>query len=195
MDEETGSMVGVDGGFDDELGGPCRGGMRGDAEVDQATSAEREHDEDVEDSEPCGEDGEEVASPRFVQMVANERSPPLSPTAAGSRWPVLRDGPRRDAVPELGQLASDQVLAPCRVLTPHAADQTTKIEVDRRAATWSPGAPSPAQPPAGAVPADDGFGLHDDDGVKQTAKTAGEGSQKPAVEALQTWGVLRGDAG
>ena len=40
----------VDGGLDDTLGGPGRGGMRGDAEVDQATPAEREYDEDVEDS-------------------------------------------------------------------------------------------------------------------------------------------------
>jgi hypothetical protein len=52
MDEEMGSMVGVDGRLDNTLGGPGRGGMRGDAEVDQTTSAEREHDEDVENAEP-----------------------------------------------------------------------------------------------------------------------------------------------
>jgi len=109
MDEETGSLVGVDGGLNDTLGGPGR-----------------------------------------------------------------------------REFASDQVLAQGGVLTPHAADQTTKIEVDRRAATRSPGAPPPEKPPASAVPADDGFGLHDDDGVKQTAETAAERSQEPAVEALQT---------
>jgi len=93
--------------------------------------------EDAEASEPRGDDGEEVASPCLVQVVANE---------VAQRCP------------------------------PHAADQTAKIEVDGRATTWSSRAPTPEKPPADAMPADDGLGLHHDDGVEQTAETASEGT-------------------
>jgi len=80
MDKETRNMVGVDGCLDDTLGGPGCGGMRSDAEVEQAT-------------------------PASERMTKTWRTRNLAVRTVRSR-----------------------------VLTPHSADQTVKIEVDGRAA-------------------------------------------------------------
>lgn len=47
VDEKARGELGVSDGFDDALGGPNAGGMLGDAQVDDATAAKREDDEDV----------------------------------------------------------------------------------------------------------------------------------------------------
>ena len=80
----------------------------------------------------------------------------LAATAGQLRRPVLGHGSGGDAVSKLGQLAADHVLTPGRVVTPHAADEVARVHVDGWAASGPTRPLAPEQPPAGAMPPDDG---------------------------------------
>jgi hypothetical protein len=45
------------------------------------------------------------------------------------------------------------------------------------------GAPAPEQAPRGAVPADNGVGVHEQDGVPQAPEAAGQCTEEPPIEA------------
>jgi len=185
VDHEPGDLADIGGGFDEALGGPGGSGVMGDSDVDQPTAMEREHHEDVEHAESGRDDGEKVTSPRLVQVIPNECRPPLATVTGQPGWPVLGHGPGRDDVPELGQLASNHVLAPSCVLSPHAANEAAQVHVDGWSAPEPTRPPPPEQTPADAMPAEDGLGPHDQNGTEETAEPAGEGGQEPAVERLQ----------
>ena len=100
--------------------------------------------------------------------------------------PVLGDRARRNAVPELGELRSDDLLAPGRVLAPHLSNQRPEICDDRRTTWRATGAPAPRETPRRPVPADDGFRLHQQDGVEQASEAAGQGTEEPPIESAET---------
>jgi hypothetical protein len=64
-------------GVHDLLGGPARGGMLGDVEVQDATAIVGKHDEDEEDTQAGGGNGEEIDSDEVPNMVGQERPPGL----------------------------------------------------------------------------------------------------------------------
>src|SRR5450631_496598 len=109
VDEKARDVLAIAGGLGDALRCPAGVWMRGDTGVDDPAAAEREHDEDVEEVESCGDEDEEVAGPCLVQVVADERGPalPMFPVEAGGA--VLGDGARRDLVAELGQMGGDDL--------------------------------------------------------------------------------------
>jgi hypothetical protein len=185
VDEESRDMPSIDGGLDETLGGPCGGRVLGNADVDQTTAFEGEHDEHVEHLKSGGDDGEEITGPGLVKVVAYERHPPLPASARQPRRPVLRHCAGRDNVAELGQLTADHVLVPGCVVTPHAADEVAKIHVDRRTATGPTRSTAPEQSPAGSVPPDDGLGPNDEDGGEKVAEPPGQGREQPSVEGAQ----------
>ena len=63
MDEESRDMLSIDGGLDETLGGPGGSGVPSNADEDQTTAFEREHDEHVEHLKSGGDDGEEITGP------------------------------------------------------------------------------------------------------------------------------------
>jgi hypothetical protein len=80
-------------------------------------------DEAVQDLESQGDDGEEVARPGLMEMVAKKRGPTLTTVARQVRRSVLGDSPWRYLVAQLSKLPGDSVLAPQRVLRPELANQ------------------------------------------------------------------------
>ena len=80
-------------------------------------------DEAVQDLESQGDDGEEVARPGLMEMVAKKRGPTLTTVARQVRRSVLGDSPWRYLVAQLSKLPDDSVLAPQRVLRPELANQ------------------------------------------------------------------------
>jgi hypothetical protein len=175
-------------GLDQALGGPSGGGMLGDADVDNPTVAQRQDDEDVQNTESRRHEDKEVARPSLVKMVPDERGPALPATAAQSSRSVLGDGPGVDLVPELRQLTCDAIFSPRRVVAPHAPDEDPAIDVEGRAARRTPMAriPAPEQPPTRAVPGDKGLRLHEHDGINQRPELAGERGEEPAVEGADS---------
>ena len=115
VDEETRDMVELGGCLDKALGCPLGGRVLGHPHVDDSAPPQPEHEEDVEDPEPDGDDGEEVACPRLTEVVPDERGPALPASARQADGAILGDGPRRDAVSELGQLPCDSVLPQVRL--------------------------------------------------------------------------------
>src|SRR5579863_1988989 len=186
VDQEPGALAPIGGGLDEALCGPLRARVRGHARVDDLASLEGEHDEDIQDAEPAGEEDEEVAGPSFVEVIADEGGPPLAALAVQADRAVLGDSARRGVVPELGELRSDDLLAPRRVLAPHLPNQRPEICVDRRTTCRASGAPSPQQAPRGTVPADDGRRFHQQDGVEQASRATGQRAEKPSIESPET---------
>lgn len=60
-----------------------------------------------------------------------------------------------------------------------------KVQVDGWAASGPTRPPAPEQSPPGAMPPDDGFGPHDEDGREEVAEPPGESREEPSVEGAQ----------
>jgi hypothetical protein len=60
VDEESRDMLSIDRGLDETLGSPGGRGVLGNADGDQTTAFEREHDEHVVHLKSGGDDGEEI---------------------------------------------------------------------------------------------------------------------------------------
>ena len=180
VNEEAGcpSLVSNRGG--EMMTQPLGGGMRGDAKMDDGPALERDDDESVEEPEAGSDDGEEVAGPRLVQVVLHEGAPTLSATAIEAGGTIPGDGAGRDIPAELLALGGDAVFAPERILTPHPANEGAEVRIDRWPANGLR-SESPEEPEAGSMPADEGLGLDQEDGVQQSARSGGDGGQDPAL--------------
>jgi hypothetical protein len=75
--EEIGRCGVIREGVDDLLGGPGRGGMLGNVEVQDATAMVGKHDEDEEDTQARSGHREEIDSDEVPDMVGQERPPGL----------------------------------------------------------------------------------------------------------------------
>src|SRR5450631_2019265 len=182
VDEEARNLMSICRGLDDALRGPAGAGMVGNGGVDDLAAAKGEHDEHVEDAESGGQDEEEVAGPGFMQMVAYEGVPTLATLTIEAGWTVLGDGARGDLVAELGQFGGDDLLTPGGIVAPHSPDECAEICIDRGTTWRTTGAPAPEQAPRGAVPADNGVGFHEQDGVPQAPEAAGQCTEEPPIE-------------
>src|SRR5580693_9320891 len=140
--------------------------VRGDTHVHDPAALERDDNERVERLEVHGDHREEIAGP-YIGGVAPEKGSPGS-TAATLQVlrAVLRDRARRDAPAELRELASNPVLAPQAVLSPHPPDEGTQLGVDRWPADRTARAATPPKPPCRSVPPENRRGSHDDHGLK-----------------------------
>ncbi len=94
--------------LDDLLGGPLRGRILGDVEMNDAPSIVREYHEDVEHFESQRGHGEEVAGRADVHVVADEGPPVLTRTIARLFLDhVTLDRGLGDMVAELSKFVSD----------------------------------------------------------------------------------------
>ena len=76
---------------------------------------------------------------------------------------------------------------PVRVLFRQAPDRNTNLIGDLRPAAQRPAAPPPVETETGAVPANDGLGLHDDQDFGPAGPEAAEGRPKESVRRIQCW--------
>jgi hypothetical protein len=74
---------------------------------------------------------------------------------------------------------------PIRVLFRQASDQNTNHISDLRSAAAGLGMPPPVGTKTGAVPADDGLWLHDDEDAGPAGPEAPEGRPKEPVDGIQ----------
>ena len=109
---------------------------------------------------------EEIKRDNRLAVILQECQPSLGYVAASVQASqIARDGPFRDDIAELLQLAVDLRRSPVRVLVRQASDQTSDLLRDLRSATVAAGTPMPIEPEAGAVPSDDRLGLDDDEAI------------------------------
>src|SRR6516165_3446550 len=102
-------------------------------------------------------------------MVMQEGAPSLR-GRPGSLDHVLRDAGLSDLKAELEQLAMDTRGAPQWIVTAHPPDQRAQLRVDLRSASKGARFPSPILPKAGPVPAHEGPGPDDRDGLQHRWK-------------------------
>jgi hypothetical protein len=116
-------------------------------------------------------------------MILQERQPALGRVAATpNASQIPSDAPFRGDEAEFLKFPVDLWGSPVRVLVRQASDQNTNLIGDlRSAATW-PGSPTPVETETGAVLADDGLGLHDDEDVGPAGPKAVEGRPEESTQ-------------
>jgi hypothetical protein len=104
--------------------------------------------------------------------IANDISwrllPTVSPRSVDGH--VLRDAGLSDLEAKLEQLAMDARRSPQRIFRAHPPDQRAQICVDLRSTSKGAGFPTPVPAEAGAVPANEGLGPDDRDGLQHRWK-------------------------
>src|SRR5262245_33339342 len=102
-------------------------------------------------------------------MVTHEAAPPLGGRAT-SLDHVLRDAGLSDLKAEFEQLAMDARGAPQRIVKAHPPDQRAQVRIDWRSTSKGAGFPPPVSAEAGPVPAHEGLGPDDRDGLQHRWK-------------------------
>ena len=112
-------------------------------------------------------------------MILQERQPALGRVAATpNASQIPSDASFRDDEAEFLKFSVDLWGSPVRVLFRQASDQNTNLIGDLRSAAAWPGSPTPVETEIGAVPADDGLGLHDDEDVGPAGPKSVGGSSR-----------------
>src|SRR5262249_1040225 len=88
---------------------------------------------------------------------------------------------------ELLELAVDLGGSPIRILVCEASDQHTNFFGDLRSAAAWPRSPTPVEAETGAMPADDGRGLHDDEDLGPAGPEAAKGTPEESVQPVPSW--------
>ena len=86
---------------------------------------------------------------------------------------------------EFLQLTMDLGCAPIRILFGQAPDQDANLFGDLRPASAGTGALTPVEAESGTMPADDGFGLDNDENLDPTRPATAEGNPKDPVQPVQ----------
>ncbi len=173
--------------LDDLLGGPRRGRVLGDVEVDDAASIVRENDEDLEYFEGQRGHGEEVAGRADVHVVADEGPPVLTRTVVRLFFDhVSLDRGLGDIVAELSKFVSSSRRSPGRVVGGDALNQLDDLVGD----WWSSarersGLSFPIVSETLAMPVQHGLGFHDDEVVAPVFKEAAAKDPERAVAVVQ----------
>ena len=110
---------------------------------------------------------------------------PVAATPNASQIP--RHTPLRNDNTEFLKLSVDLRGSPTLVLVRQAPDQNANLLGDLRSAAPRPGSPAPIEPEAGAVPADHGVGLHEDQDVRPAGPTLAECRSEAPVQGVQCW--------
>src|ERR1035437_2949172 len=145
-----------------------------------------DHEETVQQLERHRRHREEIERGDHLPVIVQEGEPPLSRVATPADPPKIPGyTPFRKHETELLKFAVDPRGAPLWVLLCQASDQNTNLLTDLRSAGAWPGSPTPIAPEAGAVPADHGLGLDDEQDVGPAGPAAAEGGPEESVQAIQ----------
>ena len=139
--------------------------MSGHAKVEDFSSSVADHEPGVQQTKLNVGDDDEVHRGDAVFVISEERLPSLTLIAVGtSPREISRDGGETDRDSELLEFCSDLSGAPA-VLIRESTDEGLNLRRDRRSSGSRPRDGSPVEPKTLAMPADDGVGLDDDQGV------------------------------
>ena len=132
--------------------------------------------------------GEDVEHNDHLTVILEEGKAPLPRVATARHSSQSKSHtPFGDVEAELLKSSVDLGGSPAQVLFRQASDQNTNLVVDLWSAAAWPGAPTPVETEAGAVPADDGLGLHDEEDVGSAGPTAAEDRPRESVQEVQYW--------
>ena len=169
------------------LGRPLGRGGVGDVDMHDASPVVRENHEDEQHLEHYRGHGEEVHGDEGLDVIGQEGAPSL-------RWglpkahQVLGHRRLRDLDAQLLEFPVHPRRTPEGVGVSHRADERSDLRGDGRAAgTSSPALPGPIQLEARPLPADDGGGLDDGDGIGPAAPQAGQQDPEQPVGGSQAW--------
>ena len=148
---------------------PLGSRMTGDVEVQDPSTRMLDDEEAVKQTERHCRHSEEVERNDHLAMVLKKREPALAwITAASNSSKITGHAPFRDDQAELLKFSVDLGGSPVRVLFRQPLDQDTDLGRDLWSTATRPGSPTPVETKPGAVPADDGLRLHDDEDVCPT---------------------------
>ena len=170
------------------LDDPLRRRVSGHVEVQDLAASVFDREEAVERLEGHCRHREEVEGDDRLAVILEKRKPPLTRVAtAPNSSQIPGHTPLGDDEAELQKSAMDLGRSPIRVLCCQAPDQTADFIGDLGPAATRAGTPMPVEPENGAVPADDGLGLHHDEGVGPAGPKAAAGRPEESVRRVQYW--------
>jgi hypothetical protein len=150
--------------FPQLLDNPLGGWMPRYVTVQDPAPAVLDHEEAIQQLERNGWYGQEVESGNRFAVVLEERQPVLGWVAAAMDSPqVARHASFGYSETELLKLAVDSRGSPARILFRHEPDRVTNLASYSGPPALASGSPPPIEAKTGAMPADYGFGLHDDE--------------------------------
>jgi hypothetical protein len=163
------------------LGRPLGRGGAGHVDVEDASPVVRQDHEDEQDLEHHRGHGEEVHRDQASEMVIEKRAPHLRRGLAPAAQ-ILGHRRLRDLDAQLLELPVNPRCTPQGVGVSHRANERSDLRGDGRAAgTSSRALPGPIQLEARALPADDGRGLDDGDGIRPATPQARQQDPEQAV--------------
>src|SRR6266481_4059196 len=148
---------------------PVRGRMGCDVDPDEVSAGQTNDDKGIEQVEANARNNEQVHGGDVRRVVTQEGAPALGRRSA-SLDHVLRDAGLSDLKAELEQLAMDARRAPQRIVNAHPTDQHPQVCVDLWPASQGAGFPTPVAAEASPMPADEGLGADDRDGLQDRWK-------------------------
>src|SRR5438876_7050255 len=151
--------------FGDLACDPVCGRMGCDVDPDEVSAGQPNDDKGIEQVEANGRNNEQVHGGDVSSVVTQEGTPSLRGRAALLDH-VLRDAGLSDLKAELEQLAMDARRAPQRIVNAHSTDQHPQVCVDFWPASQGAGFPTPVAAEASPMPADEGLGADDRDGLQ-----------------------------
>jgi len=152
-------------GLAELLDDPRTGRMPGDIAVKNTTPVVRDNEEAIEHAEGQRRHGEEVHRGDSLTVITQESSPSLCRLGISRRFShPTQYRSLRDIESEYLQLAVNARPSPHRVLRDHAEDELAQFLVDAPSSRAGPmpREPRPVQLEPGAMPADDGLWLDED---------------------------------
>ncbi len=170
------------GGLAPLLGDPGVGRLARRAQVDDAPRGQFDDEAGAQRPEEAVGDREEVARPAVGDVVAQERRPRLparARRAVAAQLGLARALRHADA--QLAQCAAAPRGTPARVLGRQPPDQGDGLRREGRAVRPRVRSPPPARPEPGAVPAQQGLGLDEEQGRAPGADPAGEEHQERPI--------------
>ena len=143
-------------------------------------------EEAVQQFEGDGRHGEEIEGHNHFLMIL-QKCPPLFPRIAPppDAPQIASDAAFGDDEAEPLKLSMNLGRTPIRIFFRQAADQRSNFFGDLGPATTGPGAPTPVKAKAGAMPADDGLRLYDDQNVGPAGPEATQSRPEKPVEPVQ----------
>src|SRR5215471_10602980 len=170
------------------LDDPIRRWVPRDIEVQDLTTGVFDYEEAVQQFKIDRRNREEVKGNNRFSVILQKRQPTFLRITPPSNAPeIAGDAALGNDKAQFLQLTMDLGCAPIRVVIGQAPDQDANFFGDLRPASAGTGAPTPVEPEAGAVPADDRLGSDDHQDIAPPRPPAPERCPENAVPGVQLW--------
>ena len=184
-DQEPWRLV-VRGRLSQLLGDPGIGRDARDVDVENLAALVGDDEEGVDRPEPGVVELQEIAGPNSRRVVLKKGLPGLPRPVARADGPhILLDLPLADADPELEQFATDPFGAPEHVSTGHGPNQVDDLGAQPSGSVHPSGLASPEEGEQVAMPAEEGVGLNQMEGVAPRGRHVGQQHQEESVLSVE----------